>query len=72
MCENSNMINKHEPFSVLMSVYYKEKPEYIVECFDSLLKQTCLANEWVVVEDGPLTKEVYDVLDSYQKKILDL
>lgn len=68
MCENSNMMEKHEPFSVLMSVYYKEKPEYIIECFDSLLNQTCLANEWIVVEDGPLTKEVYDVLDSYQEK----
>lgn len=68
MCENSNVMDKHEPFSVLMSVYYKEKPEYIIECFDSLLNQTCLANEWVVVEDGPLTKEIYDVLERYQEK----
>lgn len=54
--------------SVLMSVYYKEKPEYIRQCFDSLLSQTLQANEWVVVEDGKLTDELYAVLDEYETK----
>ena len=54
-------------FSVLMSVYIKEKPEYIRACFDSLLRQTVQADEWVIVEDGPLTDELYSVLDEYQK-----
>ena len=53
-------------FSVLMSIYIKEKPEYVDECFKSLLKQTVLASEWVVVEDGPLTEEMYKLLDEYQ------
>ena len=53
-------------FSVLMSVYIKEKPEYLDACFKSLLRQTTQADEWVVVEDGPLTKELYDVLDAYE------
>ena len=53
--------------SVLMSIYIKEKPEYVEECFQSLLRQTVLADEWVVVEDGPLTNEMYDLLDRYQK-----
>ena len=44
-----------EKFSVLMSLYIKEKPEYARACFDSLLNQTVLADEWVIVEDGPLT-----------------
>ena len=52
--------------SVLMSIYLKEKPEYVDECFKSLLRQTVKANEWVVVEDGPLTEEMYHVLDQYQ------
>lgn len=56
-----------EPFSVLMSIYIKEKPEYVRSCFQSLLAQTVPATEWVVVEDGPLTEEMYAVLDEYQK-----
>lgn len=54
-----------EKLSVLMSVYEKEKPEYLRECFDSLLQQTIKADEWVVVEDGPLTSELYATLDEY-------
>lgn len=54
--------------SVLMSLYIKEKPEYARACFESLLKQTVQADEWVIVEDGPLSLEMYDLLDEYQKK----
>lgn len=60
------------PFSVLMSLYIKEKPEYVRACFESLLSQTVLPNEWVVVEDGPLTDELYAVLDEYEKRHPDL
>ena len=52
--------------SVLMSLYVKEKPEYARACFDSLLAQTLPAAEWVVVEDGPLTPELYSLLDEYE------
>lgn len=55
-------------FSVLMSLYIKEKPQYVEECFQSLLRQTVKADEWVVVEDGPLTEELYAVLDKYEKE----
>lgn len=54
--------------SVLMSLYFKEKPGYVEECFQSLLRQTVKADEWVVVEDGPLTDELYAVLDKYEKE----
>ena len=46
-------------FSVLMSLYYKEKPEHVKECFQSLLNQSVGADEWVIVEDGPLSKDVF-------------
>lgn len=55
-----------EKFSVLLSVYKSENPEYMRACFDSLLNQTTKASEWVVVEDGPLTQELYAVLDEYE------
>lgn len=66
MCENSNL--KYPDFSVLMSVYFKEKPEYIRECFDSLLNQTVKASQWVIVKDGPLTDELESVLSEYNEK----
>ena len=52
--------------SVLMSLYIKEKTSYVEECFQSLLLQTVQANEWIIVEDGPLTQEMYSLLDRYE------
>ncbi len=49
-----------------MSIYIKEKPENARACFESLLSQTVPADEWVIVEDGPLTPELYAVLDEYE------
>ncbi len=49
-------------FSVLMSVYYKEKPEYLKQSIDSVLNQTCKPTEIVLVKDGPLTESLEDVL----------
>ena len=36
-------------FSVLMSLYIKENPQYLRECFDSLVTQTHPADEIVLV-----------------------
>lgn len=58
--------------SVLLSIYIKEKPEYLEQCFQSLLQQTVQADEWVVVEDGPLNDEVYAILDAYQASFPNL
>lgn len=52
-------------YSVLMSLYKKEKPEYLALAIDSMLNQTLPPDEIVLVEDGPLTKELYEVLDKY-------
>ena len=54
--------------SVLMSLYIKEKPEYVEQCFQSLLCQTVQADEWVIIEDGPLSDKMYGLLDEYQQK----
>jgi len=55
-------------FSVLMSVYYKEKPEYLKESLDSIINQTLKPNEIVLVEDGPLTKELDKLINEYEKQ----
>ena len=54
-------------FSVLMSVYHKEHPEYLKASLESMLSQTLLPAEIVMVEDGPLTPELYSVLDDFEK-----
>ncbi|CAK2003755.1 Amylovoran biosynthesis glycosyltransferase AmsE [Vibrio crassostreae] len=56
-------------FSVLCSLYYKEEPAYLEQCFDSLAWQTLEANEIVVVHDGPLNSGLYDVLATWKKKL---
>ena len=45
-------------FSVLMSVYVKENPDYLRQSLDSMLNQTALPSQIVLVEDGPLTDEL--------------
>ena len=52
-------------YSVLMSLYKKENPEYLKSSIDSMLNQSVKPDEIVMVEDGPLTPELYAVLDSY-------
>ncbi|MDO9925414.1 glycosyltransferase [Glaesserella parasuis] len=52
-------------FSVLMSLYFKEKPEYLTECFESLKNQTVQADEIVVVFDGAITPELEQVMQNF-------
>lgn len=56
---------KNKKYSVLMSLYRKEKPEYLRLALDSMLNQTVKPDEIVLVEDGPLTDGLYAVLDEY-------
>ena len=51
--------------SVLMSVYHREKPEYLHQALESVKNQTLQGDEFVLVEDGPLTPELYAVIDQY-------
>lgn len=55
-------------FSVLMSIYIKEKPEHLKESLDSILSNTLLPDEIVIVKDGKLTDELNAVLDEYKSK----
>ena len=57
-----------KPFSVLMSIYKNEKPEYLRESLESILQNTVCPDEIVMVKDGPLTSELEAVLDEYQRK----
>lgn len=56
-------------FSVLISVYIKEKPEYFYACLQSIAEQTKKASEIIIVADGPLTKELYEVIDKFEDQL---
>lgn len=56
-----------EKYSVLMSVYYKEKPEYLKLAIQSMLNQTIKADEFIVVKDGPITAELNAVINDYDR-----
>lgn len=66
------LIGKMKKFSVLMSLYNKEQPEYLKESLNSVLNQTVKASQIVIVKDGPLTQELEAVLESFVSKELDL
>ena len=50
---NENLQN----YSVLMSVYYKEKPEWLKESIESILNQTIPTNDFVIIKDGKLIEK---------------
>lgn len=57
-----------ESYSVLMSVYHKEKPEYLRESMESIYNQTVPTDNFVLVCDGPLNPSLDDVIAEMQKK----
>lgn len=57
-----------EKYSVLMSVYNKENPKWFDESIQSMFNQTIKPNEFVLIEDGPLTNELYEVVEKYSKE----
>ncbi len=52
-------------YSVLMSVYYKEKPEYLKEAIESVLNQTVKTDDFVIVCDGPLNEGLDKVIADF-------
>jgi glycosyltransferase involved in cell wall biosynthesis len=54
--------------SVLMSLYFKEKPQYLREALDSLLQQTDPPQEIVIICEGDLSAELSSILQEYKGK----
>lgn len=71
--EHINTAKEQQPettilFSVLISVYKKEKAEYLKRALQSVINQTLKPTEIVIVKDGPLTKELDDCIEDFQKQ----
>lgn len=52
-------------FSVLLSVYFNENPLFFKAAFDSVLAQTLKPSQIILVEDGPLTAKLYELINEY-------
>ena len=52
------------PFSVILSIYYKESPLFLRESLDSLFSQTVCPDEVILVKDGPIGDELAYIIHS--------
>ena len=61
-------MNKKNKYSVLMSVYKKDSPEYLQIALKSIYEQQSIKpDEIVIVVDGPIPENLRKVLDSFKK-----
>ncbi len=56
-------------FSVLMSLYNKEQPQFFAESLQSLLDQTYPADEIILVLDGEINDALIQIIEQYQSKL---
>ena len=59
-------------FSVIMSIYKTDNPEYLQVALDSIIHQTLVPNEIVLIADGPVPQELIDVVDNTKTRFADL
>lgn len=58
----------HLQYSVLLSLYYKEKPEYLRESLDSVFSQSYVSDDVVLVEDGKVGDALESVVKEYEER----
>lgn len=63
---------KFPAFSVLMTVYEKEKPSFLDQALKSIENQTVKPNQIVAVVDGPIGSELDAVLKEHQNQNTDI
>lgn len=71
MGTNEELTKKYPGFSVLMSVYKKEKPQFLDQALRSIEEQTVIPTEIVLVEDGPITAGLKEVIANHQKHFVN-
>ena len=55
-------------FSVLMSIYFKERSDFLRASLDSILQQELLPEEIILMEDGLLTPELDRTIEEFEKR----
>ncbi len=56
-------------FSVLLSFYHKENPDFFRQSLKSMEEQTLRADETVLVEDGPVTPELDALAEDFKTRM---
>lgn len=60
----------YNQYSVLMSLYKKEKPEYLRQSIESTLNQTIKPDEIVLVLDGPISEQLNEVVEEFKEQLV--
>lgn len=64
MLKGDNMLN----YSVLMSVYVNDNADYLVDSINSMINQTIVPAEIVIIKDGPLTYDLDATLEKFERE----
>lgn len=59
-------------FSVIMSIYKNDNPEYLQVALDSIIHQTLVPDEIVLIADGPVPQSLIDVVENTKARFADL
>lgn len=62
-------VGDYKGYSVVMSVYHKEKPEYLKQAIASIQAQTLPTDDFVLVCDGPLNDALDAVIAKKQQEM---
>ena len=63
--QETKVKKQYPPFSVAMCVYYGDNPAWVDVALNSIVEQTVQPDEIVLVVDGPISKEIQDVINKY-------
>lgn len=61
-------MERHKDFSVAMSIYKNDDPQYLKEALDSVINQTLKPREIVVVGDGPVPETLTAAVAEEEKR----
>lgn len=62
------MTKSNLKFSAILCVYYKDNPDFFKEALESIINQTLVPNEVVIVCDGPLNAQLDLIINNACKK----
>ena len=65
-------LNNNFDYSVLMSVYKNDKDIYIKNAIESMINQTVMPKQYVVVVDGPVGMEIEKTITKYEQEYSDM
>lgn len=73
ICACMNLSDDHRlPLSVLLPIYHGDKPEWLHQALKSIENQTLKSSEIILVQDGPVSNELYNEVIYWKKRIPDL